>query len=72
LIFSDLTAFEEPLLDTVITIVVGDEDRIVSLSQLGSAVLMADNGAKDALAECISAAKKRRDVLMRIFPRQSI
>jgi exosome complex RNA-binding protein Rrp42 (RNase PH superfamily) len=69
LIFSDPTAFEEPLLDTTITIIVGDENQIVSLSQLGSAVLTVENGQKDALSECISIAKRRREELIRTLPR---
>jgi len=68
-IFSDPTAFEEPLLDTTITIIVGDENQIMSLSQVGSALLTVDDGRKDALSECISIAKKRREELIKALPR---
>ena len=69
LTFADPTAFEEPLFDTTITIIVGDENQIVSLSQLGSALLTVDNGEKDALSDCITIAKKRREELIRTLPR---
>ncbi|KAH9482180.1 Exosome complex component RRP43 [Psilocybe cubensis] len=64
----DPTAFEEPLLDTSLSIVLGDEGDIVSVAQVGSLVVSVSEGEgeggeevrKDVLAECIASAKLRR------------
>ncbi|KIK57457.1 hypothetical protein GYMLUDRAFT_247090 [Collybiopsis luxurians FD-317 M1] len=71
----DPTAFEEPLLDTTISIVLDPLAKVLTLSQLGAGL---DNGnhvlegdarldparAKDTLTECINLAKKRHAVLI--------
>ncbi|KAF8878591.1 ribosomal protein S5 domain 2-type protein [Gymnopilus junonius] len=70
-VLADPTAFEEPLLDASISVVLGDGGEIISLEQLGS-VLVEDvqdgNGEwvkRDVLKECIEAARARRDVLVK-------
>lgn len=54
-ILSDPTGFEEPLLDTTLSIVLGDENKLISVSQLG----LGSAGSQDALMSCIAAAKQR-------------
>jgi len=53
-ILSDPTAFEEPLLDTTLSIILGDENKLISVSQLGLG-----SGSQDALMSCIKQAKQR-------------
>lgn len=65
--FADPTSFEEPLLNTTISVVLGNDDHIVLVSQLGSAMLSIDDeeGKKrDVLPECIERAKRRRKGLV--------
>jgi exosome complex component RRP43 len=68
LIFADPTSFEEPLLNTTISVVLGNDNHIMLVSQLGPAVLSIDDeedGEKrDALPECIERAKLRRKGLV--------
>ncbi|KAJ7773241.1 ribosomal protein S5 domain 2-type protein [Mycena metata] len=59
-LLADPTAFEEPLLDTTISVVVDENGDLVSVVQLGPGV---DTGAADTLSTCISSAKTRRVVL---------
>ncbi|KAI0329643.1 hypothetical protein GY45DRAFT_1324779 [Cubamyces sp. BRFM 1775] len=52
---ADPTSFEEPLLDTTISVVVDEKGGLVSVMQLGLGVL---GGADDVLTKCIDAAKE--------------
>lgn len=60
-LLADPTAFEEPLLDTTISVVVDENSDLVSVVQLGPGVDV--SGAGDTLSTCISAAKSRRLLL---------
>ncbi|KAJ7127018.1 ribosomal protein S5 domain 2-type protein [Mycena epipterygia] len=60
-LFADPTAFEEPLLDTTISVVVDENSDLVSVVQLGPGVDV--SGVGDTLSTCISAAKSRRLLL---------
>jgi exosome complex component RRP43 len=51
-VLADPTAFEEPLLDTSISIVLDEHGALLSTSQLG----IAD---KDTMFTCVAAAKER-------------
>jgi len=64
-VLADPTSFEEPLLDTSISIVVGEQGDLISVSQLGSSLVSQSEGSlnKDVLPECITSAKLRREVL---------
>jgi exosome complex RNA-binding protein Rrp42 (RNase PH superfamily) len=54
-ILSDPTAFEEPLLDTTLTVLLDNSTReLISVSQFGLG-----SASTDALGSCIQAAKKR-------------
>jgi exosome complex component RRP43 len=68
LIFADPTSFEEPLLNTTISVVLENDNHIMLVSQLGPAMLSIDDeeeGEKrDALPECIERAKRRRKGLV--------
>ncbi|KAJ6505978.1 ribosomal protein S5 domain 2-type protein [Mycena vulgaris] len=59
-LLADPTAFEEPLLDTTISVVVDENGELVSVVQLGPGV---DASGGDTLSTCISAAKSRRVLL---------
>ena len=54
-VLADPTAFEEPLLETSISIVLDERGDILSASQLG----VAD---KDTMSLCVSSAKERHGV----------
>ncbi|THH05198.1 hypothetical protein EW145_g4970 [Phellinidium pouzarii] len=58
-ILSDPTSFEEPLLDTSITVVVDENEGLTSVTQSG----LGATGAQDTLMRCIAAAKRRRKEL---------
>ncbi|KAJ6531766.1 ribosomal protein S5 domain 2-type protein [Mycena capillaripes] len=60
-LLADPTAFEEPLLDTTISIVVDENSDLVSVVQLGPGV--DSTGGGDTLSQCISASTSRRVVL---------
>jgi exosome complex component RRP43 len=53
-ILADPTAFEEPLLDTSISIVLDERGAILSATQLG----IAD---KDTMSACVASAKDRHE-----------
>lgn len=62
-ILADPTSFEEPLLDTTISVVIDESGGLTSVMQLGLGIV----GADDVLNKCIDAAKEcwldtRRDV----------
>ncbi|KAH9833828.1 ribosomal protein S5 domain 2-type protein [Rhodofomes roseus] len=54
-VLADPTSFEEPLLDTTLSIAVDENGGLVSVTQLGLGVV----GKEDVLPHCISAARKR-------------
>jgi exosome complex component RRP43 len=62
-ILADPTSFEEPLLDTTLSIIIDEYDQVVSVSQLG----LGSAGSQDALLSCISAAKVRRKELAKLI-----
>ena len=64
-VLADPTSFEEPLLDTSISIVVGEQGDLISVSQLGSTLVSQPEGgvSRDILPECITSAKRRREIL---------
>lgn len=56
-LMSDLTSFEEPLMDTSVTVVLGQDGGVLSVTQAGM-------GGGDTLVEsCIASASKRRSFL---------
>ena len=75
-IFADPTAFEEPLLDTTISVVLSDKEQIVSVSQLGPGLLVDDEDEdededgvhRDVLKECIALAQSRIGELQNALP----
>ncbi|TFK46957.1 hypothetical protein OE88DRAFT_1714739 [Heliocybe sulcata] len=54
-LLADPTTFEEPLLDTTVTVVLKDDGGLVSATQVG----LGGVGSQDVLMSCIAAAKKR-------------
>jgi exosome complex component RRP43 len=54
-ILADPTSFEEPLLDTTLSIVTDDDNELISVSQVGLGC-----SSQDVLLACASAAKVRR------------
>jgi exosome complex component RRP43 len=63
-LLADPTSFEEPLLDTSISVVVGEQGNLISVSQLGSTLVSQSGGLRrDTLPECIAIAKRRREIL---------
>jgi len=58
-ILSDPTSFEEPLLDSTLSVIVGDNGELISASQLG----LGTAGTQDPLITCIAAAKNRHSYL---------
>jgi len=55
-VLADPTSFEEPLLETTLSISVDENGGLVSVTQLGLGVA----GGSDVLMRCIAAAKQRR------------
>ncbi|KAL1712863.1 ribosomal protein S5 domain 2-type protein [Schizophyllum commune] len=56
-IMSDLTSFEEPLMDTNVTVILGQDGGVLSVTQAGM-------GGGEALVDsCIASASKRRSFL---------
>ena len=65
IVLADPTSFEEPLLNTAVTVVLAHYNEIVAISQLGPTVLQIGGKERvDALPECIENAKKRREVII--------
>ncbi|OCH94510.1 hypothetical protein OBBRIDRAFT_769588 [Obba rivulosa] len=58
-VLSDPTSFEEPLLDTVMSVTMDDDGGLVSVTQVGLGVI----GKQDILPQCITAAKYRCSIL---------
>lgn len=52
---ADPTSFEEPLLDTAISVVIDGSGGLASIMQLGLGIV---GGADDVLTKCIDAAKE--------------
>jgi exosome complex component RRP43 len=59
-VLADPTAFEEPLLDTFISIVLDEHGSLLSTTQLG----IAD---KDTMSACVAAAKERHETRGRVI-----
>lgn len=55
-VLSDPSSFEEPLLDTAITIIVDEKGELTSVLQTGPGA----SGSLNTLSQCISTAKARR------------
>lgn len=55
-VLADPTSFEEPLLDTTLSVVVDENGGLISVSQLG----LGFTGDRDVLTRCIAAARDRR------------
>jgi exosome complex RNA-binding protein Rrp42 (RNase PH superfamily) len=56
------------LLDTSISVVLGDGGEIVTLAQVGSTLVPdGEGGQRDVLEECIESAKQRREELVRLI-----
>ena len=64
-VLADPTSFEEPLLDTSLSVVVGEQGDLISVSQLGSTLVSQSEAgiSRDILPECITNAKLRREIL---------
>ncbi|KAL5527902.1 hypothetical protein ACEPAG_6703 [Sanghuangporus baumii] len=62
-ILADPSSFEEPLLDTTITVLVDENAQLVSVQQSGDGA----SSAQDSILHCIAAAKKRRKELAEII-----
>lgn len=58
-ILADPTSFEEPLLDTTITVILDEQGNLIQVTQLG----VETSGHGDTLTKCIAAAKIRRSFL---------
>ncbi|KAF9819470.1 hypothetical protein IEO21_02078 [Rhodonia placenta] len=58
-VLSDPTSFEEPLIDTTISVAVDEAGGLVSVTQLGLGIV----GNQNILMQCIAAAKERRSEL---------
>ncbi|KAF5321293.1 hypothetical protein D9619_000194 [Psilocybe cf. subviscida] len=70
-VLADPTAFEDPLLESSLSVVLAEGGRIMQLTQLGSALVSSGAGnsesRKDVVAECIAAARKRREEIMQSY-----
>ena len=64
-ILSDPTAFEEPLLDSTISVVLGssNDDNVILVSQHGVSATGKDN----TLSVCIRMAKERKKKLVQVL-----
>lgn len=61
---ADPTAFEEPLLETIVTIITDGEGRLLSINQLGQYL----PPELDILSKCITNAQSRTtEVIKRIL-----
>jgi len=63
-VLADPTSFEEPLLDTTLSVAVDENGGLVTVTQLGLGIV----GNQDVLMQCIAAAKDRHlDISKRIL-----
>ncbi|KLO14512.1 hypothetical protein SCHPADRAFT_903189 [Schizopora paradoxa] len=60
-ILSDPSSFEEPLLDSTLSVIVDEKQQLVSISQSGATG--GTSTSNDSLLKCIATAKSRRDAL---------
>ena len=60
-VLSDPTAFEEPLIDVALTVIVDDREQLISTSESGTAI------SQETLLQCISRAKERASQLQRLL-----
>ena len=60
-VLADPTSFEEPLLDTTISVTMEENGGLISVTQVGLGLI----ANQDVLARCIAAAKERRLVIGR-------
>ena len=66
-LLSDPTAFEEPLLDTTLSIIIDQDDHLISVTQLGLGLenIRGEEEIQDSLLNiCISTAIMRRKELL--------
>jgi len=61
-VLADPTSFEEPLLDTTLSVAVDETGGLVSVTQLGLGIV----GNQDVLMRCITAAKDRRSYVNKL------
>jgi len=69
-LLSDLSSFEEPLIETTLTVIVDENGDLASLSQVGFGSLQdgkADSkrsvASQEVVSRCVAAAKERRQAL---------
>jgi exosome complex RNA-binding protein Rrp42 (RNase PH superfamily) len=62
-VLADPTSFEEPLLDTAISVVLDEQSEVVSFTQVGLGI----SQSQDVLLDCISAAKGRHSTLKILY-----
>jgi exosome complex RNA-binding protein Rrp42 (RNase PH superfamily) len=60
-VLSDPTAFEEPLMDVALTVIVDDREQLISTSESGAAI------SQETLLQCISRAKERASQLQKLL-----
>lgn len=60
-VLSDPTAFEEPLMDVALTVIVDDRGQLISTNQSGATI------SQETLLQCISRAKERASQLQRLL-----
>ncbi|KAJ8596856.1 hypothetical protein M405DRAFT_756868 [Rhizopogon salebrosus TDB-379] len=60
-VLSDPTAFEEPLMDVTLTVIVDDREQLISTSESGAAI------SQETLLQCISRAKERASQLQKLL-----
>jgi len=58
---ADPTAFEEPLLETTVTVITDNEGRLLSVNQLGQYL----SPELDVLSKCIANAQSRTTKIMK-------
>ncbi|KAF5366815.1 hypothetical protein D9758_006556 [Tetrapyrgos nigripes] len=68
LILPDPTSFEEPLLETAVTVILDSTGKLVGVEQTGASVpltgtLVGSTGYEDVTSRCITLAKKRFEAL---------
>lgn len=60
-VLSDPTAFEEPLMDVALTVIVDDCGQLISTSESGAGI------SQETLLQCISRAKERALQLQKLL-----
>lgn len=59
-ILADPSSFEEPLLDTTVSVVTDEDGHLISVNQLGLGLPLS---GQDVLNHCTAAAKQRHPLL---------